>query len=363
MELFIIRHSKTMNTSFRSSRIQQRIDSRNSQSRPRLGFGKTVIFLLLFLGIFSFFYIKNTGNITIPEKNYVVDKTVTLNTLNEKLKLWVAPWRYRLYMKFFAPAISLNAWGYVVDSSTTLQNFLTTTLKNPSYTDLTITILPGWNIWDIDDYLAKEEILKAGEFTEWAKSHFSEYQADFPFLKTTKSLEWFLYPDTYRIKQNADADDIIRTLLLEFDKKIGSEYSTLWSEKAYQKLILASIVQREEHIVANKATVAGILEKRINEWILLGADATLCYGYQKTQTECTPTFIASILADKTNPYNSRAIHGYPPTPISNVELTSWEAALNPESSPYYYYLHDASWVIHYARTNDEHNANKAKYLR
>ncbi len=266
-------------------------------------------------------------------------------------------------MKFFAPAVSLNAGGYTVDAPTTLHEFLVTTLKNPSYSDLTITVLPGWNMWDMDEYFAKEKVLEAGDFTRTAQSKFGEYQKEFAFLKGADSLEGFLFPDTYRVAKNATADQIIRTLLREFDKKIGTDYAKLDPEQAYKKLILASIVQREEFVDKNKPIVAGILEKRANERILLGADATICYGYEKTQTECTPNFIASVLTDKSNPYNTRALHGYPPTPISNVEMSSWEAALNPESSPYYYYLHDSSGQIYYARTNDEHNVNKAKYLK
>jgi UPF0755 protein len=54
---------------------------------------------------------------------------------------------------------------------------------------------------------------------------------------------------------------------------------------------------------------------------------------------------------------------YTPTPISNVPVSSWKAAMNPESSPYYYYLHDNDGYIHYGKTNEEHIANKQQYLR
>jgi UPF0755 protein len=94
----------------------------------------------------------------------------------------------------------------------------------------------------------------------------------------------------------------------------------------------------------------------------MGADATVCYGYAKTQKQCTPAFIGTIIQDK-NPYNTRSKQGYPPTPISNISSSTWTAALHPEVSPYYYYLHGSDGVIHYARTNDEHNANKRQYLK
>ncbi|MBI5156148.1 endolytic transglycosylase MltG, partial [Candidatus Peregrinibacteria bacterium] len=54
--------------------------------------------------------------------------------------------------------------------------------------------------------------------------------------------------------------------------------------------------------------------------------------------------------------------GLPPGPIASPGLASVRAALHPKDSPYWYYLHDTSGVIHYAVTNDEHNSNKAQYL-
>ena len=109
--------------------------------------------------------------------------------------------------------------------------------------------------------------------------------------------------------------------------------------------------------------MAGILAKRVREGIAMGADATVCYGFQKTFSECTPSFIASVINDHSNIYNTRKTLGYPPTPISAISVSAWNAALNPENSAYYYYLHDNDGVIHYAKTNAAHTANVQKYLR
>lgn len=134
-------------------------------------------------------------------------------------------------------------------------------------------------------------------------------------------------------------------------------------ENAYQTLILASILEREEKTEKNRPIVAGILKKRVKEGIAMGADATVCYDYEKTFKECTPTFIASVIRDYDKPYNTRKTRGYPPTPISSVSISAWKAAAHPETSPYYYYLHDNDGKIHYAEGLDGHNANVQKYLR
>ncbi|HEY9585904.1 MAG TPA: endolytic transglycosylase MltG, partial [Candidatus Paceibacterota bacterium] len=63
------------------------------------------------------------------------------------------------------------------------------------------------------------------------------------------------------------------------------------------------------------------------------------------------------------PYNTYRNYGLPPTPISNPGLDVIDAALHPETSPYYFYLSGKDGVIHYAKTFEEHKINKEKYLR
>lgn len=111
-------------------------------------------------------------------------------------------------------------------------------------------------------------------------------------------------PDTYRISKTADAKSIIRVMLDEFQKKIAPTYTSLGKD-AYKTLILASIVEREEKNKANKSTVAGILTKRLKEGIPLGADATVCYSFKLTQSECTPSFINQNIGNASE-YNTRS---------------------------------------------------------
>lgn len=309
-----------------------------------------------------FFSIRSVGSLEIVPKRYIIDKWVSPIQLNTRLAWWIADWRYKLWIRYFAPDdIELRVGEYLPERGTTVEGFFTKTLKKPEHSDITITILPGWNMYDIDAYLVEKNIIQTGDFLRTATDRMDEYREKFGFLVGRENLEGFLYPDTYRVKKSATAHDIIVILLGEFQKKIGKSYSEL-GQDAYKKLILASIVEREERVDAVQPIVAWILEKRVREGIPMGADATVCTGYAKTQKQCTPSFIATIIWEK-HPFNTRNKQGYPPTPIASVPLSSWNAAINPESSPYYYYLHDSEGVIHYGKTLDEHNANKQKYLQ
>lgn len=333
----------------------------NRHKRPR--FFVWCIIVFFFFSIFLYQSIASVGSILVWSWSYTLDKWATIYTLPETLNITLSPWRYKLWVKYFAPKIvNLQAWGYRIEKESTLMSVFSTILAKPLFTDLTITILPGWNSYDIDDYLYRKNIIQdPGDFILVLHDGFRDYQKDFPFLKGATSIEWFLYPETYRIPKNADANIVIRKLLSTFWSRIGDSYGKLW-ESAYMDLILASIVEREERVSSEKPIVAGILSKRITEWIPMGADATVCRWYEKTQKECTPEFIGSVIAIK-HPYNTRNKQGYPPTPIANISLDTWSAVLGKVTSPYYYYLHDNEGNIHYAKTLSEHNENKRKYIQ
>ncbi len=170
-----------------------------------------------------------------------------------------------------------------------------------------------------------------------------------------------LYPDTYRIRPDGKLQDVLTTLLNTFQSRIYDKIPANRKKDFKDTLILASILEKEERNPDNKPTVAGILLKRIRIGMALGADATLCYVEVMSTRDCTPSYIVDHL-DSQSPYNTRKKIGLPPTPISNPSKDTWLAALNPESSDYLFYLHDDRGDIHYARTNEEHNANRRSYL-
>lgn len=332
------------------------------RQKPKISKLWVSIFLILMMLFIGFFWVKWVGEMVVKSWSYNLKKWVTISQIPEILWINTGNLRYKLWLKYFAPSIPrLQAGTYKISKNTTLSSVIGEVLTSPVYTDITITILPGWNMYDIDSYLSDKHILPTWAFLIAGRDNFASFGEKYSFLKWKISMEWFLYPDTYRILPTADAYMIIDKLLGEWEKKIGSTYKILGTA-AYENLILASIVEREERKSSEKARVADILAKRVKEWIAMWADATVCYGYAKTQKQCTPEFIASVIGIK-HSYNTRNRQGYPPTPISSLSDDTWQAVLRDDPNPYYYYLHDADWVIHYAKTNAEHNANKSQYLK
>jgi UPF0755 protein len=154
-----------------------------------------------------------------------------------------------------------------------------------------------------------------------------------------------LYPDTYNTDANTSIIDQLVYLQLEnFNNKVwkpNADFIANQGGNRYHDVILASIVEKEERNPDNKPTVAGIFLKRLQIGMTLDADITLCYGLKQPYANCTPSVIAQNISDKNNPYNTRAVHGLPPTPISNPTAESISAVLHPQTTDYLYYLHDS----------------------
>lgn len=324
---------------------------------------KKLIFILI-LGIFGFLWyqVSSVGSVVVRKGQYGVITGTLFPELNTVLKLDVSDWRIRAYRKYYVPNFELKSGTFQVSGDMPFSQALEKDLKTPLYTDLNFMILPGWSIYDIDDFLVQKKLIQPGELISATPAKFPRLVKKYPFLEGKKSFEGFIYPDTHRIRQGADLEEFLFTIIGVFQDRIYSKLTPAQQKNFYSTLILASIVEREERNADEKATVAGVLSGRLAIRMSLGADATLCYALKLSSKACTPVKIAHGL-DSDSPYNTRKVAGLPPTPISNPSRETWLATLFLKKTEYQYYLHDSDGIIHYARTNEEHNSNKRKYLR
>ncbi len=286
-------------------------------------------------------------------------------------------WNRKLQVKWYirnhkTDLSKIEGWEYVFSGNYTDASFVESILAGPKTSYARITVLEGWSIYDIDQSLTDKWLIKAGEYIAFVTNPtmIAKYQTRYGFLKNLKSpstLEGFLYPDTYNADKDKDIiDQLVYLQLDNFNKKVwASAEQLLINQKLnwYQVMTLASIVEKEERNDANRSTVAGILLKRFQMGTLIGADISLCYMFKQPYKLCTPSFIGQHVGDNTNPYNTRQLKWMPPTPISNPSVNSVLAVLQPQETPYFFYLHDNKWLIHYATTLDEHNQNKQFYIQ
>lgn len=180
--------------------------------------------------------------------------------------------------------------------------------------------------------------------------------------------EGYMFPDTYLIPKDAAAQEVSDRLQQTFKQKIGNTLLNKGSQyglSPQDAIILASILEKEAKTSEEKPIIAGILVNRLNIGLPLQVDATVAYakGYDSGQNTWWSQITVADYQEVRSPYNTYLHLGLPPAPISSPGLDSVSAAVNPTQTDYYYYLHDTSGKIHYAKTAQEHNQNIQTYLK
>lgn len=281
----------------------------------------------------------------------------------------------------------LQVWAYQFSGSYTPTTLIEALNNWPQYEYSSVTLLEWWSSYDMDDYLTQQWLTESGEYRDFVTDRWViDRNAEvYEFLAQALqdrseliSLEWYLYPDTYRVDTSQPiVSQLVRSQLQTFDTRVWQPYgeqltslsNTLKNEwrdfglSSYAALILATVVLKEEQYVANMTNIAWVFMNRLDLWMRLDADITLCYGLNKGYENCTPTTIVNNLYDTKNLYNTRQLGGLTPTPIASVTADSVNAILEAIDHDNLFYLHDPQWGLHMAKTNAQHNSNKSKYLR
>lgn len=219
---------------------------------------------------------------------------------------------FRIYVLMAGKSSGLQAGDYELSPAMNIPE-IADKLALGEVLKKTITIIEGWTVKDIEEYL------KMG------------------LINT--SLEGYLFPDTYEILPRDGVGEIIGKMRANFDKKITPELKEeiISQKKTISEIvIMASLIEKEVRTFEDKKIVSGVLWKRLKIGMPLQVDA----------------------APDTYKYR-----GLPPGPICNPGLESIKAAIYPEGSEYWYYLSTSAGKTIFSRTLEEHNIAKAKYLK
>lgn len=309
--------------------------------------------------------------ITVEEGDGLFDISKELETSGH-LKSDLA---LRIYLRLNPTDVKVVEGRYRIPKNLAVRELLTLIDKGPIIESVNVRFREGTRMDEFGQVLVSalkdfpEAAFKIDEFNDITnnpdKYTFNGVTAE--YLKTVKpagkSLEGFLFPDTYTVGIDATAQMVVELLVSTQVQKLtaaGVDYKTAKGRLGsfYDNLILASIVERESISATESPTIADIFTKRLRTGEIIGADATLLYPLKNWAHQIT----AAELRDRNNPYNTRARTGLVPTPICNPSIASITATLNPATTPYLYFLHTADGRTFFARTLSEHNANVRRYL-
>ncbi len=223
---------------------------------------------------------------------------------------------------------------------------------------LSLTVPEGANIFDIATRVEQAGLGTRQSFLDAAMSQTS-LVADLD--PEAASLEGYLFPDTYRFSPTATAPQIAAAMVRRF-RVVAAQLGL--KENVHRVVTMASLVERESAVDAERPLVAGVFENRLAKKMPLNTDPAVIYGLELTG-HWRGVIHQSDLARDT-PYNTYLHTGLPPGPVANPGAPSLRAAMNPAKTNYLYFVAagtDAQGHSLFAATLDEHNRNVAGYRR
>lgn len=238
---------------------------------------------------------------------------------------------------------------------------------NLSAETVTVTIPEGYTVRQTIALLAEKGVNTEEALTEAAQTGDFDYDFIDNESEDLSRLEGFLFPDTYEFYVGHNAEDALDRLIRNFVSRMDEERMTQVEESSYslQEIITIASLIEEETDGTDQANIASVIYNRLEgsgnkqgTYGLLQIDASLLYALPD---HTGPITSADMQTD--SPYNLYQNAGLPPTPISNPGLASIDAALNPNSTDYYYYALGTDGKHHFSTTLAEHNAfvNSSSY--
>jgi len=268
-------------------------------------------------------------------------------------------WYFEVYVWQKKRQSDFQAGSFRVSSSMNIPEVVRVLTGDPEPEEMEITIIEGWNRHEIDTYLKDKDLINEGDFIEETDNFEASILGGHYEAGDSASLEGFLFPDTYRIYKDAKPGSILKKMLVNFQNKIDPLLPDIEAsgQDLYQIMIMASIVEKESASRDEMPLIAGVFYNRLDDDYFLESDATVNYvtGKGKRQPSFEDLEVDSF-------YNTYANRGLPPGPICNPGLAAIKAAINPENTDYYYFLHPEEGGTIFSKTLEEHNRNKAIYL-
>ncbi len=282
----------------------------------------------------------------------------------------------------------------VYDLSPTLRpSQIVAALKQEAGEEVDITLIEGWRLEQIVGYLGTTKLtMNLDEFAALARTPPADIIAQYDFLADLpvgRSLEGYLYPDTYRVDANATAREVIEKLLDTFGLRLTQEMRDGIVAQGLtidQAVTLASIVEREAVLDVERPIIAGVFLNRINNPTagtvgLLNADPTLQYALSTAEFGSRPVRDwnqinwwpqlqtggqSVVLPEHLAGYQSYLVKGLPPSPIAAPRIASIAAVAAPDTAGGYFYfvagcpngVRDGSH--YFAASFPQHEANIAK---
>lgn len=252
---------------------------------------------------------------------------------------------FRSYVRLNVIGERLQAGAFTLRKNMSIKE-IAVALQRAQVKEVTVTIPEGRRLEEVAELLEQQAGVSSGEFLRLARLQAPNFNPEYPFLKGLPdgaTLEGYLFPDTYRLPENPTAQDVLQRMLDNFGQKAAPlmEQAQAAGKSPRDLLILASIVEREAVVAAERPVIASAYLNRLKIGQKLDADPTTQYalGFDAKQNKWwrTLTLEDYKFVDPSG-YNTYINPVLPPGPIASPGLGSIQAVVAPAETNFTYFL-------------------------
>ena len=251
---------------------------------------------------------------------------------------------------------NLKAGEYKFDSPATALQVRERILRGDVFAR-TVVVPEGYNVYDIAAAVEQAGLGSAADFIAVANHDVSLLGGIDP---QARSLEGYLFPDTYQFTRIDTPHDIAAAMVRRF-RQTAQKIGLLGRTDMHRVVTMASIVEKETAVADERPLVAGVYYNRLDENMLLGADPSVIYAALLAGRYRGTIYQSDLQFD--SPYNTYKYPGLPPGPIASPGAASLEAAMHPRKSEFFYFVSDNNGHHRFSRSAAEHAKNVTAYRK
>ena len=286
----------------------------------------------------------------------------SVQTISRQLaeqKVITTPKIFDVFARVRGVGQKMRAGEYVFPQGITLNEVMEKIIKG-DVVKYQIKIIEGWTIADIASYLRKNPVIRNQAIVDRFESltHDPVYIETLGF-KGIKSLEGYLFSDTYNVLRPHKAEDLIERFVARFKEIYSDDFEKLTKERnlSQQEIItLASIIEKETGDVNERPLIASVFFNRLKDGMALQSDPTVIYGLKNFDGNLRKRDLGNP-----HPYNTYRHAGLPPGPICNPGKASIKAVFFPATTQYLYFVSKNDGTHFFSKTLAEHSKVVTNY--
>ncbi|SFI01451.1 UPF0755 protein [Tindallia magadiensis] len=223
-----------------------------------------------------------------------------------------------------------------------------------------ITFPEGYTLYQMGGRLEEHGIASQEAFLEATNAYFQDQDFSFDTAPLYFPMEGYLFPDTYFFETDTTASQVVSVMARQMEKVL-EDYKDLAKENnltIHELLTIASLIEKEAFGDHERDTIAGVIYNRLEIDMLLQFCSSVLYGLDDGQELATRLLYRDL--EVMHPFNTYQYKGLPPGPIANPGRASIQAALNPESHDYLYFV-VGNGGHNFSRDYQDHTQNVEAY--